>query len=90
MSVLSRIEWTDATWNPVRGCTFVNSMGDFFHEEIPPSYIFARGDNDALGVLAYISSAHEGLRAAAGGVLRTTAGLCERITYLVGRLSRRS
>jgi hypothetical protein len=40
MSVLSRIEWTDATWNPVRGCTFVNSMGDFFHEEIPPLVYF--------------------------------------------------
>ena len=24
MSVISSIEWTDATWNPVRGCTKVS------------------------------------------------------------------
>ena len=24
MSLLSKIEWTDATWNPVRGCTKIS------------------------------------------------------------------
>ena len=24
MSASSKIEWTDSTWNPVRGCTTVN------------------------------------------------------------------
>ena len=90
MSIHSKIEWTDGTWNPVRGCTkispgcahcyaetfaerfrgvpghpyeagfdlrlvpdklvepftwsksqmvFVNSMSDFFHEDVPDEYI---------------------------------------------------
>ena len=90
MAQISAIEWTDATWNPVTGCTevssgckncyarrmalrlqamgnrnyrdgfmvrthdhvlpvplrwrrprtvFVNSMGDLFHAEVPPSFI---------------------------------------------------
>jgi len=33
MSGLSKIEWTDATWNPVRGCTKISSGCKFCYAE---------------------------------------------------------
>lgn len=39
MSDNSKIEWTDATWNPVTGCNKVNSMSDLFHERVPLDFI---------------------------------------------------
>jgi protein gp37 len=33
MSVLSRIEWTDATWNPVRGCTKISAGCKYCYAE---------------------------------------------------------
>lgn len=44
MSDKTGIEWTDATWNPVTGCTevsagFVNSMSDLFHDSVPDEFI---------------------------------------------------
>jgi protein gp37 len=37
----SSIEWTEATWNPVTGCTkiFVNSMSDLFQKDVPLEFI---------------------------------------------------
>lgn len=34
MSAYSRIEWTDATWNPVRGCTKVSPGCKFCYAEV--------------------------------------------------------
>lgn len=49
---MTKIQWTDETWNPVTGCTkdqplrwkrprrvFVNSMSDLFHEDVPVDFI---------------------------------------------------
>ena len=34
MSLNSHIEWTDATWNPVRGCTMVSPGCKFCYAEV--------------------------------------------------------
>jgi protein gp37 len=43
MATLSRIEWTDATWNPVTGCTKVSPGCKFCYAEVMARRLHAMG-----------------------------------------------
>lgn len=43
MSTMSRIEWTDATWNPVTGCTKISPGCKFCYAEVMARRLHAMG-----------------------------------------------
>jgi len=55
MAATSRIEWTDATWNPLRGCTKVSPGCKHCYAESGPE----GGDTDAVDTERFKSLIHE-------------------------------
>ena len=45
MADLTSIEWTDATWNPVTGCTKISAGCDHCYAER-----FSRGSEERVGI----------------------------------------